>query len=1026
MNFLSQSLVLPLLAALALPLARAAETTAPIRAVAEDLLAEDAARLFVVQGGSFEVAGSGAQRVLRWKIEPGQTSKLGFKADHPVMARLLQRDRITFEFRLAEGGIFEANLTALGHVSGSRRFKVHSWQVALQSVPLGEWIERRLDLARPDWMTWDNPDGLEVPAFFQFDALALPAGAVIEIRNLRLHRDALILKPDFEPPITWPVLKMGADGSASWSFPILLQNSSGRPLTIVGRVVSAHQRFVVKIGAGGDPIPADAPPPGPSAKVAARHGARAAFTVTATMSAKEIAAAKELDAEPVRLAFAPEDDPAGEIVWTGELVRPLSKEVRRQVILADADVARIRKGVAANDPALTNAVALAAVRKLADTFLEKKLLQVPGGHNWPGTPAGDWKITDTMPEAVNSKTNVKEFGGEAASRAWLVWLNTGGACEALANAWLFTGDERYARKALELFQLYARQYASLPWGPNFELPWNAGPTLLCASRCASGSAYGSNMFFRWHCRLLSAVADSAAWTTEERQAVYEGFVLPYATELMKFHGGLSNMTDITNHNILLLGLVFRDAGLVRWALKHPAGLMNRIADYDAEGFSSEGRPLNYHIAGLTEILPSFGYLALSGLALEMPKERLLAAMRMGYLRATLSGNVPNTGDSGRGMGVGSSFLADQLLPLFPTEDWLFDLGRESTVVAKLRALDKGRKPDPLGWRKLSETTPRLFLGAGLAILRSGQTPESQVMATFDYGASIAHGHPDRTQITLWAFGRTLTHGPGSSYNVGGGTTKNPDARLARFTGYGNSLGHNVVLVDAKHQLPAIGRLLAWSDRPDFQAAVARVEGIAAGVSHTRGVILTEGLLLVLDRVEGTAEHSYDFVYHNFGKLTPGAGWTSSPAEAPLGKEAHYDSLVNPLRLKGDGPVRLRWDLEAADPSNVKAPKPPPKFPAVSLDLWQLPIVGGSVYTASTGLNNTDLQITPDEAPSLIHRVRAKSATFLTVLEPRLGAAPARVTSVTREGEDGMKVALQGGKTLSVSLGRLIQEHPAPK
>jgi hypothetical protein len=496
---------------------------------------------------------------------------------------------------------------------------------------------------------------------------------------------------------------------------------------------------------------------------------------------------------------------------------------------------------------------------------------------------------------------------------------------------------------------------------------------------------------------------------------------------MKFHGGLSNMTDITNHNILLLGLVFRDAGLVRWALKHPGGLLNRIADYDADGFSSEGRPVNYHIAGLAEILPSFGYLALSGLPVEFPKDRLLAAMRMGYLRATLSGNVPNTGDCGRGMGVSApSFQADQLLPLFPGEEWLFDIGRGSTAAAKLQALDKGRKPDPEGWRKLLETAPRLFRGAGLAILRSGQTPQTQVMATFDYGASIAHGKPDRTQITLWAFGRTLTHGQGSSYNVGGGTTKHPDARLARFTGYSTSLANNVILVDAKSQLPCIGKLLAWSDRPDFQAAVARVEGIAAGVSHTRGVVLAEGLLLVLDRVEGAAEHSYDFVYHNLGKLTPGTGWTAAPAEAPLGKEAHYDSLVNPLRLKGDGPLRLRWDLEAADPSNVKAPKPPPKFPAVSLDLWQVPVEGGSVYTASTGLNNTDLQITPDEAPSLIHRARGKSATFLTVLEPRLGGAPARVTAVAREGEDGLKVALQGGKTLSVSLGRLIQEHPAPK
>jgi hypothetical protein len=1000
----------------------AAEAPRPARAVAEDLLAEDPARLLEVEGGTFEVAGPGSQRVLRWKIEPGQSSRLGLKADHPAMARLPQRDRVSFELRLAGGGIFDVNLVALGHVSGARRYKVHSWQVALASLPVGQWEERSCELTRPDWLPWDNPDGLEAPSFFRFEGVALPAGAVVEIRNLRLHRDVLRLKPDFEPPFTWPIPKVGEDGSASWSFPVSVLNAAGRPVTVVARVASSHQRFSVKVASVAETPAGEAPPPAAAtAKAFARHAARVTFAVTATMSAKDAEAAPELYAEPVRLAFSPEDEPAGEVAWTGELVRPLSKGVRRQVLLAEADVARIRKGIAAGDAALTNALGWVATRKLAEEFVEKKLLEIPGGHNWPGSPSGDWKPTDAMPEAANAKTGEKDFNGEAASRAWMNWLNTGGACEALANAWLFTGDERYARKAFEFFRLYARQYAALPWSALYEPPWNAGPPLLSASRNSSSVGYGSNMFFRWHCRLLSAVAD--AWTDEERRLVYEGFVVPYVTELLKFHGGLSNMSDITNHNLLLLGLAFRDAGLVRQALRRPAGLLNRIADYDADGFGSEARAINYHGVGLDEILPSFGYLALSGLAVDAPKDRLLAAVKMPYLRATLSGNVPSAGDCGRGMRVAGSFNADQLLPVFPSEEWLFDLGRGSTVAAKLRIAELGRKPDPAGWKKLLETAPRLFRQAGFAILRAGQSPETQVMATLDYGANIAHGHPDRMQVTLWAFGRALTHGPGSAYNVGTGTLGHPDPRLKRFTANSNSLGHNVVLVDAKTQLPCIGKLLAWSDRPEFQAAVARVEGVAHGVSHTRGVVLAEGLLLVLDKVEGAAEHTYDFAYHNFGKLALGAGWSSSPEEAPLGKEALYDSLVSVQRLKGEGPVRLRWDLEESFPKNTPVNKNTPKFPAVSLDLWQVPPSGATAYTASTGLNNPDLQLFPDEAPSLLCRARGRSAVFLTVLEPRRGGEPPRVTSAAREGEDGLKVNLQGGKTLSVSLGGLLREHP---
>ena len=190
---------------------------------------------------------------------------------------------------------------------------------------------------------------------------------------------------------------------------------------------------------------------------------------------------------------------------------------------------------------------------------------------------------------------------------------SGRATENLGLAYAITGDEKYAAKAVDLMDLYAQQYGSLDWSGGFEGPWSNGPVTLSASRTAASSAYGSNWFFRLHMKMLGLINESPSFTPEARDRIYKGFVRPYATELMKFRGGISNMTDITNTNLLTLGLVFNDANLVQFALNSEPGLISRLADIDSDGFSSEGRPPNYHTAAMDEYFPAMALLHNSGL-----------------------------------------------------------------------------------------------------------------------------------------------------------------------------------------------------------------------------------------------------------------------------------------------------------------------------------------------------------------------------------------------------------------------------
>lgn len=980
-------------------------------------------RLFSVENGTVEkTADANGAPLIRWHPAAGKTSILQLRSDHPLFDRLRYYDRLDFQFRILGGEVNEIGLWALGHVSGPRQYKVHQYELAIRTTPRNVWLRRQVDLNRPNWFPWDKVDGTDGETFFRFQVLALVPGVVVEFRDPRLTRARLMLKPDYEFPITWFEKRPGPNGSVIYSADYQVLNATGAPAEITAEVGTKLKRF----RAGFVPIPekgteekqgAAMPAPVSPFRLSVKHARIATFRLQAEISAADIAAVPELYHEPLMLRFTASTAPDAPCVWQGDLVRPLSPKLRRQVVIAPDDLARIRQGLKDDPKTFKRLVGLPRILRSADALLQKKLLHIPWGHdrcanNWRGA----WRPGDAMPEAINLKTGEREFGTPTASYTWKTYFAYPGmALENLGKAYLYSGEEKYAQKAVALFRLYAQQYKELYWDDLFQVPWNRGPATLGSSRTSTSSTYGSNMFFKWHCRLLSMTADSPAWTTAVRREVYRGFVLPYATELMKFPGGISNMTDISNHNVLLLGLVFDDAHLVYWATHSDPGVLSRLRDLDADGFSAEGRPLNYHFAGMTEYLPSLVYLKNSGISAAYPAARLLAAFRMPYYRAALNGIVPATGDCGRGrQGAGPNRLADLLIALFPDADWLYAVG-----ASPLRLKLAGRTVARDDWKKLLDPAPHLFPSAGLAILREGKTPESQIMATLDYGRNLFHAALDRNQITLMAFGRVFTQGPGSLYNAGsGGIVRSRDAKLNRFIGHG-SLAQNVMLVDGRDQMPCIGTLRHWAPDPGCQVVASEVPGIAPGVVHRRALALDHGLLVVVDRVQADKAHVFDFVYHNFGRLSLGRGWHASPAEQPLGKRDLYDCIEHLQRLTGAGPVRLSWDLtEQVHYSKLEKLRQEKKLTPMFLELHQVASPGAEAFIGDTALNNPNTGRVPEATPSLFRRVRGKSAWVVTVLEPRQG--PSRIQRLDFSADHRLKVTRTDGSIRTLNLDEWFQ------
>ena len=972
----------------------------------ERLSSFDAKKLWSVENGSF----SEQKDTLQWKVNSGQNSRLAISPEHPLFQRLRYYDRLQFEYRVASGAVSSIEFNALGHVSGPRQYKIHNQRVAIVTTPKEVWHRVELDLADAYWFPWDNPDGDGDEGFFRLDALAIEEGTVVELRNLRLVRGLIYLKPDFVRPVTMPLKKENEDGSATYTLDYKVLNTSGQPTTINAKIVSKHKHFQVSLDA---------------AAVEVKSSKPASFQITATISKDAIAATSELYAEPLQLEFALEHLPEVTTQWSGNLVRPLSKALKKQVVLPQKVVDTIQAKVAAEDADFKKLIGLEKTVAAADDFVAKEFLKIPDsyGHVRNSYPR-PWVPGDRMPEAVNTETGEKRFGDHIAGQVWREYLALSGqATYKTGLAYLLTGDEKYAKKAVELMELYGQQYELRPWFSLFDPPYHRGTPIQTSSRQASNSSYGSNWDFKWFSKMASMVAESPSLTPEAKEKIYKGFVRPFGCELMKLNAKISNQTDITNHDLFLLGLVFDDATLVHTGLLRDCGLISRLKDIDDDGFSSEGRPLNYHHAAADEDLPTVTYLENSGLKIDYGKRRILNAIRMPFQRATLTGVVPNAGDCGRGQMVRANNFADMLISIAPEEKWLQDVGRGSTLEAKIQRLKTGFQPDRYAWMKALETQPRLFSQAGLAILRTGDTPETQVMLTLDYGRSVFHNALDRNQITLSAFGKIYTHGTGSLYNAGrGGITFNEDPKMKSFIRGSVSLSNNVLVVDKTSQRQCVGKLLAWSDKPDYQVAVTEVGGIAPGVTHTRGVVLSKGVVVMFDEIESKDAHNYDLVYHNFGTLKPDATWIAKPTQ-PLGSTGNFDNIKDPQQLNGKGLLQATWDLTEQVPPAPKPRKgkqPERTLEPAHLNLWQSAPKGTSFYTGLTGLNNTNTRIMADETPTIISRIEAKSASFVTILEPYKEESAVKSVNVSNEGQ--ATITLKSGDKIEASLKQILKAH----
>ncbi|MFA5244876.1 MAG: heparinase II/III family protein, partial [Pedobacter sp.] len=413
---------------------------------------------------------------------------------------------------------------------------------------------------------------------------------------------------------------------------------------------------------------------------------------------------------------------------------------------------------------------------------------------------------------------------------WKKWDYISDGLAALAEAYLYTGDKMYARKAAIILDRIADVYPEMDWKPYADKGWYHSD---------GGRNMGKIHGRIWETGLITSFADSYDKIlngTTDNPELYSflknqsaKYKIGTKGNRMLFVQNVDNGLLRTAFKSILSGQVTGNQGMhqltaivcamaldsqpesnewIDWIFASDGGNIPSlmISTFDRDGTSNEGAPgyalmWGRLISQVAERLQEYPAYTKHNIIKEFPQfnTTFLAAYRM----AALGIAIPNMGDSGS-TGMVSNGYAD---PNFITKGYIFTRDPEfakAAYIANKNSADKlGRNifsvdPDATSKeiKRIGENAGQraeggyLMSGFGLALLENGRGNSGVAIAS-NYGRTIMHAHPDLMNFDLLAFGKWLApdHGyPEFATNI-------PSNR--EWTG--STASHNLVFVNEKPQ-----------------------------------------------------------------------------------------------------------------------------------------------------------------------------------------------------------------------------------
>lgn len=559
------------------------------------------------------------------------------------------------------------------------------------------------------------------------------------------------------------------------------------------------------------------------------------------------------------------------------------------------------------------------------------------------------------------------------------------AARDLALVFQISGERKYADKAKEILLAYAQTYLT------YEIHDSDGRTGDKASAAGRATAQAINeaawvIPLTWAYDLIYHTL-----SPDERDQIETQILRPAAELIMSNNEGRHNHQTWYNAGAGVIGLALGEKEYVWYALYKPeSGFYSQMKkSVTPDGAWYEGSP-HYQFYVMQAMWPLAEAAFHAGINLyKEPEFKALFDLPLRYADTTLRLPVINDGrvvylganDRSRYYEIALARFSD---PRYAT---VLQASDRTSLEALAFGVPLQSAPRPEAWHWESLNLEK----TGLAILRSGQGPTAKQVVLNYMGYEGGHSHPDKLGLALFGVGRTVAPDAGS--------IKYEDP--AHTGWYKQSLSHNVLVVDEQTQLRApAGTLELFLDSPPLKVARVSTSRVYTGVTQVRTLLLNDDYLVDIFQADSAAEHTFDWVYHNYGQFS--SDLDLQPLTTPFVKGGGYEYLSHVQSAATD----QAWSADWVIASDQK----------VRLSMLGAP---GTTVLAAGGMvaAPTNDETAPDQAPLVIARRKAKSVSFVSVIEPYAQQPViAKIAAVKAAAADGQFVSAQEATGLHISRG----------
>ena len=828
------------------------------------------------------------EKALRWTAADDGLGHIVYKNLSRDEIDFSQYDLLVFEVKVDGKPIWNLNPII------QQRPAVYGFRGLFYSMdtlhPFGRWFTFTQDLSR-----WENawPDSYSrTNQEFQFEVHQLAGGGSTQVYldNIRLMKNPLDVRPSY--PGRW---SRRPDGSQVTEFVIPLANTGDIPLTVRPSVAPGGtlDRFEVEL-----PEPVKVPVAGtPENKSDGGEVLRVRITAPASVVKK----ARPWYGETARIALTAGEVP-GLVLYTDLAAGTKPDEVGHPSIVCRPDrMAELRKLYGAPDTRKTMKRPFRGMVRRGDQALsftpEYPPVAAQGRTKDPisGNKLVEIDVPNRPVRVYQDPESGRTYSGPLYDAGMQGWqqkhLDNAAAVKTLGLAYVVSGRTEFAEKAAAIMRPYITLYPELP----LIAPRQGSPVgSVTSGTVPIGSTYMRERTWLSSMAIgLDCIRPAGVLSSDELKGLARNVFSPSAHNMMDHKVGAMNLQWMIQSASLMAGLAAELPDVTARALHDSHGIV-RLTDV---GFLDDGNwwenPSYQNVAKIAAY-PALVTAIHNGI---IPwNERFQTILKASYKLYGPDGRSPTLGTGGW-TGYGQDNAAIAALAEWITDPELAWVAynrkpRYSRNIGLL-ALFRGGKPQVPEEKAVSPIPEKTTLAPDYGGI-SLRIPETDRYCYFHFGRELTHGH--RNKLSINAYGK----GGWYARNVMGGYGHNFDDFLE------TSASASSIIVDGENADQDTGELLFHGSAAGAEIASGREVGAWKDVEHERTLVLTDSVLIVLDRCRSDGEHIYDWLHHtNRCRLILDKDNVTEPGIDRFGDSAHYDSLPPTGRFTGNRPVRWR-------------------------------------------------------------------------------------------------------------------------